>query len=112
MILLPKDPKECFEFGTTSLNLAEELQTLVLVLSDLDIGMNFWMSEQFDYPTEPIKRGKVLDADQIAELKGTWGRYKDVDGDGIGHRTLPGTPHPQAAYFTRGTGHDLSLIHI
>ena len=106
VILLPKDPKECFEMGTTSLNLAEELQTLVLVLSDLDIGMNFWMSEQFDYPTEPITRGKVLDAAGVAELKGTWGRYKDVDGDGVGYRTLPGTPHPQAAFFTRGTGHD------
>ena len=106
VILLPKDPKECFEMGTTSLNLAEELQTLVLVLSDLDIGMNFWMSEQFDYPTEPITRGKVLDAAGVAELKGTWGRYKDVDGDGVGYRTLPGTNHPQAAYFTRGTGHD------
>ena len=106
VILLPKDPKECFEMGTTSLNLAEELQTLVLVLSDLDIGMNFWMSDQFDYPTEEIKRGKVLGADEIAELKGTWGRYKDVDGDGIPYRTLPGTPHPQAAYFARGTGHD------
>ena len=106
VILLPKDPAECFEFGTTSLNLAEELQTLVLVLSDLDIGMNYWMSEPFAYPTEPIKRGKVLDADGIAELKGTWGRYKDVDGDGIPYRTLPGNEHPLGAYFARGTGHD------
>ncbi|HFC12652.1 MAG TPA: 2-oxoacid:acceptor oxidoreductase subunit alpha, partial [Anaerolineae bacterium] len=106
VLLFPKDPAECFEFGTTALNLAEELQTLVLVLSDLDVGMNYWMSDPFEYPTEPLKRGKVLDAEQIAELKGTWGRYNDTDGDGIPYRTLPGNKHPQAAYFTRGTGHD------
>lgn len=106
VLLFPATPREAFEFGTTALNLAEELQTLVLVLSDLDLGMNFWMTEPFEMPEEPIKRGKVLSADQIAELNGTWGRYKDVDGDGIPYRTLPGTAHPQAAYFARGTGHN------
>jgi len=104
VILFPSTIKECFEFGTTSLNLADELQTPVFVLSDLDLGMNNWMSEPFTYPEEPIKRGKVLTAEDIEE-KG-FARYKDIDGDGITYRTLPGTDHPQAAFFTRGTSHD------
>jgi 2-oxoglutarate ferredoxin oxidoreductase subunit alpha len=104
VILFPSTIKECFEFGTTSLNLADELQTPVFVLSDLDLGMNNWMSEPFTYPEEPIKRGKVLTAEEIDE-KG-FARYKDIDGDGITYRTLPGTDHPQAAFFTRGTSHD------
>lgn len=106
VLLFPSTPQEAFEMGTTAFNLAEELQTLVLVLSDLDLGMNYWMSEPFEMPEEPIKRGKVLSAEQIDELNGTWGRYKDIDGDGIPYRTLPGTRHPNAAYFARGTGHD------
>jgi 2-oxoglutarate ferredoxin oxidoreductase subunit alpha len=104
VILLPSTIKECFEFGTTSFNLADELQTPVFVLSDLDLGMNNWMSEPFTYPEEPIKRGKVLSAADVEE-KG-FARYKDIDKDGIGYRTLPGTDHPRAAFFTRGTGHD------
>jgi 2-oxoglutarate ferredoxin oxidoreductase subunit alpha len=68
--------------------------------------MNVWASEPFEYPDRPLDRGKVLTAEQIRELSGAWGRYKDVDGDGIPYRTLPGTPHPLAAYFARGTGHD------
>ncbi len=104
VILLPSTIKECFEFGTTSFNLADELQTPVFVLSDLDLGMNNWMSEPFTYPTEPINRGKVLTAEEVEE-KG-FARYKDLDGDGIGYRTLPGTDHPKAAFFTRGTGHN------
>lgn len=104
ILLFPSTPEEAFEFGTTALNLAEELQTLVLVLSDLDLGMNYWMAEPFEMPDEPIKRGKVLSAEQVEELG--FARYKDIDGDGIPYRTLPGTAHPKAAFFTRGTGHD------
>jgi 2-oxoglutarate ferredoxin oxidoreductase subunit alpha len=109
VILLPATLKECFEFGTTSFNLADELQTPVFVLSDLDLGMNNWMSEPFSYPEEPIKRGKVLTAEDVEE-KG-FARYKDIDGDGVGYRTLPGTAHPRAAYFTRGTGHDERAVY-
>jgi 2-oxoglutarate ferredoxin oxidoreductase subunit alpha len=104
VILLPSSVKECFEFGTVSFNLADQLQTPIFVLSDLDLGMNNWMSEPFAYPEEPINRGKVLTAEEVAE-KG-FARYRDIDGDGIGYRTLPGTDHPQAAFFTRGTGHN------
>ena len=109
VMLLPSTVKECFEFGTTSFNLADELQTPVFVLSDLDLGMNNWMSEPFTYPEEPIKRGKVLTAEEVEE-KG-FARYKDIDGDGIGYRTLPGTDHPRAAFFTRGTGHNENAVY-
>ena len=86
-------------------DLAERLQTLVLVLSDLDLGMNLWISDEFDYPEAPFQRGKVLSEADLERLKGDWGRYVDVDGDGVPFRTLPGTRHRAAAYFTRGTGH-------
>ena len=86
-------------------DLAERIQTPVFVLSDLDIGMNQWMARPFDYPEENMTRGKVLNAEQLTAAKG-FARYKDVDGDGIGYRTLPGTDHPLAAYFTRGSGHN------
>jgi 2-oxoglutarate ferredoxin oxidoreductase subunit alpha len=75
------------------------------VLSDLDLGMNNWMSEPFPYPDKPFKRGKVLSAEDLTRLNG-FARYKDVDKDGIPYRTLPGTDHPAAAYFTRGSGHN------
>lgn len=104
VILFPADPAECFEYGWKAFDLAEHLQTPVFVLSDLDIGMNQWMSKPFEYPDQPMDRGKVLNAEQLDKLGG-FARYKDVDGDGIGYRTLPGTAHPLAAYFTRGTGH-------
>lgn len=103
--LLPGSVYECFEFGWRAFDIAERLQTPVFVLSDLDLGMNQWMSKPFDYPVESQDRGKVLDAAQLDKLGG-FARYKDVDGDGIGWRTLPGTEHPLAAYFTRGTGHN------
>jgi 2-oxoglutarate/2-oxoacid ferredoxin oxidoreductase subunit alpha len=105
VILLPATVKECYEFALEAFELAEQLQTPVFVLSDLDLGMNNWMSEPFEYPEKPIARGKVLNADQLQELGG-FARYKDVDGDGIPYRTLPGTDHPAAAYFTRGSGHN------
>jgi 2-oxoglutarate ferredoxin oxidoreductase subunit alpha len=103
--LLPGSVKECFEFGYVAFDLAERLQTLIFVLSDLDLGMNQWMSDQFDYPETPLDRGKVLTADDLNTVE-SWGRYRDVDGDGIPFRTLPGTNHPKAAYFTRGSGHN------
>jgi 2-oxoglutarate ferredoxin oxidoreductase subunit alpha len=89
----------------TAFDLAERLQTIVFVLSDLDLGMNLWISDEFDYPEQPFDRGKVLSEADLEQLKGNWGRYLDVDGDGIPYRTLPGNPHRAAAYFTRGTGH-------
>jgi 2-oxoglutarate ferredoxin oxidoreductase subunit alpha len=104
--LIPASVAECFEFAGEALDLAEMFQTPIFVLSDLDLGMNNWMSDPFVYPTKPYRRGKVLDAKQLEELGGKWGRYLDVDGDGIPFRTLPGTDHPMASYFTRGSGHD------
>lgn len=109
VVLLPGTCEEAFEFGWRALDLAERLQTPIFVASDLDLGMNNWMSEPFQYPTEPIQHGKVLDEDSLRAFiaeHGKWGRYMDVDGDGITYRTLPGTDHPLAAYFTRGTGHN------
>jgi 2-oxoglutarate ferredoxin oxidoreductase subunit alpha len=105
VVLLPGSVKECFEFGYAAFDLAERLQTPVFVLTDLDLGMNNWMSEQFVYPDKPIDRGKVLSAEELTR-RGSFGRYEDVDGDAIGWRTLPGTDHPKAAYFTRGSGHN------
>jgi 2-oxoglutarate ferredoxin oxidoreductase subunit alpha len=110
VMLLPASVKECFEMGIAAFDLAEQLQTPVFVLSDLDLGMNNWMSEPFEYPEKPINRGKVLNAKQLEELGG-FARYKDVDGDGIGYRTLPGTDHPAAAYFTRGSGHNEKALY-
>ncbi|MFQ5943352.1 MAG: 2-oxoacid:acceptor oxidoreductase subunit alpha [Anaerolineales bacterium] len=105
VILLPGSVGECFEFGWRAFDIAERLQTPVFVLSDLDLGMNLWMSDPFDYPEESIDRGKVLSAEQLEEI-GEFARYKDVDGDGISYRTLPGNEHPLAPWFARGTGHD------
>lgn len=105
-VLLPGSVKECFEFGWRAFDLAERVQTPVFVLSDLDIGMNQWMSDPFDYPDAPMDRGKVLTQEDLERLGGKWGRYRDLEGDGVGWRTLPGTDHPLAAYFTRGTGHN------
>src|SRR5438067_10497115 len=105
IMLFPSSPHECFEIAMEAFNLAEKFQTLVFVMSDLDLGMNNWMSDPFPYPDTPIERGKVLVKADLEKL-GTFSRYKDVDGDGIGYRTLPGTQHPAAAYFTRGSGHN------
>ena len=105
-ILFPATPKECFEMAGAAFDLAERLQTLVFVLSDLDLGMNLWISDKYEYPEEPMDRGKVLSAEDLTELKSSWGRFVDIDGDGIGYRTIPGTDHPSAGFFTRGTGHN------
>ncbi len=104
VLLLPGNMQECFDFTSEALELAEQLQTLVFVMSDLDLGMNKWMSDSITPPTKPIARGKVLRAEDL-NRNGEFARYRDVDGDGIPYRTLPGTAHPNAAYFTRGTGH-------
>jgi 2-oxoglutarate ferredoxin oxidoreductase subunit alpha len=103
--LLPGNVEECFEFGQTAFDLAERFQQPVFVLSDLDLGMNSWMSKPFELPTRPLDRGKVLSAEDLKTAE-AWGRYKDADGDGIPYRTLPGNTHPNAAYFTRGSGHN------
>jgi 2-oxoglutarate ferredoxin oxidoreductase subunit alpha len=111
VVLLPGNMKECFEFGWRAFDLAERLQTPVFVLSDLDLGMNTWMTEPFDYPDQPMDRGKVLTKEDLVRLGGQWARFEDVDGDAIPYRTLPGNVHPASAYFTRGTGHNAQAVY-
>lgn len=106
IILLPGNINEIFEYGWRAFDLAEEFQTPVIVLSDLDFGMNNWMTKPFEYPDTPMQRGKVLWEGDLERVNGEWARYLDADGDGIPYRTIPGNRHPRAAYFTRGTGHD------
>lgn len=105
VVLLPGTVAECFAHGYVAFDLAERLQTPVFVLSDLDLGMNLWMSEPFAYPDQPMDRGKVLSLEDLNRL-GRFVRFEDVDGDGVGYRTLPGNPHPLAAQLSRGTGHN------
>lgn len=105
LLLFPCSAEECFTMTVEAFDLAEEFQTPVFVLSDLDLGMNNWMSDPFPYPEKPMNRGKVLTAQDLERVK-QFGRYRDVDGDGIPYRTLPGTEHPLAAYFCRGSGHN------
>ncbi len=106
VLLFPSDPNECFTLGAKAFDLAERLQTPVMVLSDLDIGMNEWVTEPFAWDdAHQHDRGKVLDAAGLDAAK-EWGRYNDIDGDGIPYRTLPGTHPDKGAYFTRGTSHD------
>ncbi len=109
LVLLPGGPEECYEFARISFDFAEQFQTPVFVLLDLDLGMNFWMADPPSYPTDAFKRGKVVSAAQLEQMKAQgkkWGRYLDVDGDGVPWRALPGNEHADAAYFTRGSGHD------
>lgn len=103
LLLLPSSVTECYSMSLKAFDLAERFQTPVFVMSDLDLGMNSWMSEPFEYPTELPDRGKLLDAETLKRLQ-EWGRYRDVDGDGIPYRSLPGDGMP--AYFCRGSGHD------
>ena len=105
VMLIPGSVSECYEMAQAAFDLAEQLQTPIFVMSDLDLGMNNWMSEPFVYPDKTLNRGKVLSAEELTKLGG-FARYKDVDGDGVGYRTLPGTDSPLAAYFTRGSGHN------
>jgi 2-oxoglutarate ferredoxin oxidoreductase subunit alpha len=103
ILLIPSSPEECYELTQQAFDLAERFQTPVFVMTDLDLGMNTWMSEAFAYPDKPLDRGKRLDAGTLEKL-GEWGRYMDVDGDGIAWRTVPGDGLP--AYFCRGSGHN------
>ncbi len=105
ILLIPSSCEECFAMAQDAFDLAEQFQTPVFVMSDLDLGMNNWMADPFKYPDKPIKRGKVLSKEDLDRLGG-FARYQDIDGDGVGYRTLPGTNHPGAAYFTRGSGHN------
>jgi len=102
-MLFPCSVVECYEMAQTAFDLADRFQTPVFVMSDLDLGMNIWMSEPFTYPDAPIDRGKRLDQATLDRL-GTWGRYRDVDGDGVAYRSVPGDGMP--AYFCRGSGHN------
>lgn len=106
VILLPGTINECFEFGWLAFDLAERLQTPIFILSDLDMGMNQWMAQPLQYPDRPMDRGKVLWEKDLEARNGIWARYKDIDGDGIPYRTIPGNPHPSSAWLGRGTGHD------
>src|SRR5262245_2677853 len=105
IVVIPGSVDECYALTIEALDLAQRFQTPVFVATDLDLGMNLWLSDPFPYPTKPIQRGKVLSAEDLKRL-GQFERYKDVDGDGVCYRTIPGTEHPLAAYFTRGTGHN------
>ncbi|MGA3167272.1 MAG: 2-oxoacid:acceptor oxidoreductase subunit alpha [Terriglobia bacterium] len=109
-MLLPCSVSEIFTMAIDAFDLAEELQTPVFVMCDLDLGMNTWMSDPFPYPAKPMARGKVLSAEEVRR-RGGFERYKDVDGDGIGYRTLPGTPEPLAGWFARGSGHNEKAIY-
>jgi 2-oxoglutarate ferredoxin oxidoreductase subunit alpha len=110
LMLIPCSVEECFSMGVEAFDLAEEFQTPVFVMCDLDLGMNNWMADPFSYPEKPMARGKVLSAEDLDRLGG-FERYKDVDGDGIGYRTLPGLKHPAAAYFARGSGHNEKAVY-
>jgi 2-oxoglutarate ferredoxin oxidoreductase subunit alpha len=103
ILLIPASVEECYTMAMDAFDLTERFQTLVFVMSDLDLGMNTWMSRTFTYPEQPLDRGKLLDADALARM-GEWGRYRDVDGDGIPYRTIPGDG--MQPYFTRGSGHN------
>jgi 2-oxoglutarate ferredoxin oxidoreductase subunit alpha len=111
VLLFPANPTECFSMGAQAFDLAERLQTPIIVMSDLDIGMNDWVTEPFAWSDAHVHdRGKVLDAEQLEKFKDVkgrdWGRYQDVDEDAIPYRTLPGTHPTKGAFFTRGTSHD------
>ena len=103
IMLMPASVEECYTMAMDAFDLAERFQVVVFVMSDLDLGMNTWMSHTFRYPDRPLDRGKRLNAETLKQV-GEWGRYKDVDGDGIPYRTVPGESMP--AYFTRGSGHN------
>jgi 2-oxoglutarate/2-oxoacid ferredoxin oxidoreductase subunit alpha len=103
IMIIPSSVEECYTMAQQAFDLAEHFQTPVFVMMDLDLGMNNWMSEAFTYPDQPINRGKVLTEETLKKI-GEWGRYKDVDGDGIAYRTIPGDGMP--VYFTRGSGHN------
>jgi len=105
-MLMPADPKEAFEFSVAAFDLAEHYQTPIFVMSDLDLGMNLWVSDELEHPDAPLDRGKLA-TDEVLSKLADWGRYLDVDGDGVPYRTVPGkTTDPRTAHLTRGSGHD------
>jgi 2-oxoglutarate ferredoxin oxidoreductase subunit alpha len=111
VLLFPANPTECFSMGAQAFDIAERMQTPVMVMSDLDIGMNDWVTDPFAWNEAHVHdRGKVLTAEQLDTFKDLngrdWGRYQDIDGDAIPYRTLPGTHPTKGAFFTRGTSHD------
>jgi 2-oxoglutarate ferredoxin oxidoreductase subunit alpha len=111
VLLIPSTPTECFEMMAEAFDLAEQLQTPVLFMTDLDLGMNEHMCPPFKWDdNRKYNRGKVLNAEELEEAQ-EWGRYKDVDGDGIPYRTLPGTHPTKGAYFTRGSSHDEKAVY-
>jgi 2-oxoglutarate ferredoxin oxidoreductase subunit alpha len=106
VLLFPEDPRECFAFGAAAFDLADRLQTTIFVMLDLDIGMNDWLCEPFAWDdAKRMDRGKVMTAEML-EAGSTFGRYLDVDGDGVPYRTYPGTHPSKGAFFTRGTSRD------
>jgi 2-oxoglutarate/2-oxoacid ferredoxin oxidoreductase subunit alpha len=104
LMLLPATVDECYSMSMDAFDLAERMQTLVFVMSDLDIGMNTWMSQPFQYPETTPDRGKLLSQQTLAKVNNEWGRYMDIDEDGIPYRSIPGDGMP--ASFTRGSGHN------
>jgi len=106
VLLLPEDPRECFEFGAQAFDLADRLQTTIFVMLDLDIGMNEWLCKPLSWDdSRRMDRGKVMTADMLDDGR-DFGRYLDVDGDGVAYRTYPSTHPTKGAYFTRGTSRD------
>jgi 2-oxoglutarate ferredoxin oxidoreductase subunit alpha len=105
IVLIPGSVGECYSMTIEALDLAQKFQTPVFMATDLDLGMNLWLTDPFVYPEKPLERGKTVSAADIERL-GKFERYRDIDGDGVCYRTIPGTEHPLAAYFTRGTGHN------
>jgi len=111
LLLFPKDAKECFEFAANAFDLADRLQTPVIVMSDLEIGMNEHICEPLQWDDKKsYDRGKVLNAEQLEEIE-SFGRYRDIDGDGIPYRTYPGTHASKGSYFTRGSSHDANAAY-
>lgn len=110
IVLFPATVEEAYEQSMAAFDLADRFQTPVFVLSDLDLGMNIWLTRPLSYPEKPFDRGKVLTAEDLNRVE-SWGRYRDVDNDGIPYRTLPGTEHTNAGFFTRGTGHDEEALY-
>jgi len=105
ILVIPSNPKEAFELTQEAFELADRMQTPVFLMTDLDLGMNYWVCDELEYKASKMDRGKVLSKEDLDKVE-KWGRYLDVDGDGICYRTLPGTNHMKAAFFTRGSGHD------
>lgn len=112
VLLFPSDPKECFDMAALSFDLADQLQTAVIIMSDLDLGMNDHVSAPPKWDdTRTYSRGKILGKEDLEKLDGNWGRYRDVDGDGICYRTIPGTHPEYGSYFTRGSSHDMNALY-